>query len=181
MVCWPSERWEWAAWKRDSLPYYKAIAHESYIVRLWAAKAIGCLHSHVGTDPTTELLDWFRNLEAASPGAAGAFLEGAGWPYDAPIRDVERGYMRRWFLDCLRAGVAPQIPSVQPLEFYAHEYFCRDQEAIREMLRMGRIELAIETATEDSTAQGVLWDVLQEMAASTDPEVSLPIRSYLSR
>ena len=179
MTRWPSDRWEWAAWERDSVPYFKAIAHESYVVRMWAARAIGLLHTHVGTESTTELLDWIRNLEGTCPGVAGSFLCGASWPYDRPVSDVDCGYMRRWFLDCLRVGGNVDVPGIQTLEFYAHEYFRRDADAIREMLRMGRTALAIETATEDDSARGVLDEVLPEMAASDDPLVARSIRWYL--
>jgi hypothetical protein len=161
------------------VPYFKAIAHDSYVVRMWGARAIGLLHTHVGTERTTQLLDWIRNLESSSPGMAGSFLCGASWPYDAPVRDVDRGYMRQWFLDCLRVGGNVDVPGIQTLEFYAHEYFRRDADAIREILRMGRTALAIETATEDNSARGVLDEVLQEMAASDNPVVARRIRWYL--
>lgn len=179
MTHWPSDRWEWAAWERDSVPYFKAIAHESYVVRMWAARAIGLLHMHVGTESTTELLDWVRNLEGTSPGVAGSFLCGASWPYDRPVSDVDRGYMRQWFLDCLRVGGTVTVPHIQSLEFYAHEYFYRDADAIREMLRMGRTELAIQTVTKDDSARGVLDEVLQEMANSDNSAVARSIRWYL--
>ena len=179
MTRWPSDRWEWAAWERDSVPYFKAIAHESYVVRMWAARAIGLLHTHVGTESTTQLLDWIRNLESSSPGVAGSFLCGASWPHDRPVSDIDHNYMRQWFLDCLRVGGNVDLPGIQTLEFYAHEYFCRDADAIREILRMGRTALAIETATEDNSARGVLDEVLQEMAASDNPVVARRIRRYL--
>ena len=179
MTRWPSQRWDWAAWERDSVPYFKAITHESYVVRMWGARAIGLLHAHVGTESTTELMDWIRNLEGTGRGVAGSFLCGASWPYDRPVRDVDRGYMRQWFLDCLRVGGAVTSPGIQTLEFYAHEYFKRDADAIREMLQMGRVDLALETAMEDDTARGLLDDVLQEMAASDNPVVARTIRWYL--
>ena len=85
-----------------------------------------------------------------------------------------------WFLSTLRqSGREPDVPHIQSLEFYAHELFAFDAGAIRELLKMGRTELAVMTATEEPNAIPELLPLLDEMAASTDPAVSAAIREYL--
>ena len=66
------------------------------------------------------------------------------------------------------------------LEFYAHEWFARDADGIREFLKMGRSELAVMTATEDPGAIHELLPVLNEMLGSSDIRVTAAIRDYLA-
>lgn len=90
--------------------------------------------------------------------------------------------MRAWFLETLRTSrqPEPETPHLQTLEFYAHEFLSGDADAIRELLQMGRLELAVMTATEEPEAIDHLLPVLTEMAASEDPRVSAAIRKYLA-
>jgi hypothetical protein len=76
--------------------------------------------------------------------------------------------------------VEPHVPHIQTLEFYAHELFASDVNAIREFLKMGRRHLAVMTATEEPNAIPELLPVLTEMAASSDPALAAAIREYLS-
>jgi hypothetical protein len=90
--------------------------------------------------------------------------------------------MKRWFLDTLRRSRREtKIPHIQSLEFYAHEFFCSDGEAILGFLWMGRKELALLTATEEPTCISQLLPVLEQMAASGDADVERVIREYLRR
>ncbi|HEV8412519.1 MAG TPA: hypothetical protein VGQ49_02915 [Bryobacteraceae bacterium] len=87
---------------------------------------------------------------------------------------------RSWFLDTLRlAKPEPDIPHVLTIEFYAHEFFDLDEDAIREMLRMGRKYLAVMTATDRPEAIDRMMGVLSEMANSDDGNVARAIQEYL--
>jgi len=183
MFWWGEQRTQFADWQKASAPFYLAIGHESYVVRRWGAVALGTLHAALDETgragmPTQELLEWIGNLESRSPGISGAFLQGTGL-MDEPDR-VDDRFLRPWMLDVLRrGGPEPMVPGVQSLEFYAHEFFCGDPDAIRQMLAMGRRYLAVITATEEPGNIGRLREVLEEMAASDDREVALAIREYL--
>jgi len=129
------------------------------------------------------MLGMIQDFEKKSPGIAGAFLDGASWSIETRewasfSADVD---MEDWFLATLRqSGRETEAPHIQSLEFYAHELFAFNATAIRELLRMGRKELAVMTATEEPDAIPELLPVLNEMAASGDPAVSAAIREYLS-
>ncbi len=182
MSRWPDARWALADWDRDSALYFQALENDSYVVRGWAAKAIGRMFTVFRKRDSRELMEWFGDLEVKSPGVAGAFMCGAEWRYGGPLDALDRGFVRPWFLDVLRrSGKEPNVPHVQSLEFYAHEYFSHDADAIREMLKMGRNELAVMTATEDDAAMGTLREVLAEMAASDNPMLAQRIQRHLSR
>ena len=181
MYWWPDTRWALADWARDSAPYFQALEHGSYVVRVWAAKAIGRMHAGLRRRDSRELMEWFGALEARSPGVCGAFLHGAEWGFgDGPLDCLDEGFLRSWFLDALRSGgEEPMVPHVISLEFHAHEYFSYSEYGIREMLRMGRKRLALETATENPEAIEVLRELLEELAQSDDPQISRTIQTYL--
>ena len=178
---WPEERTGLADWERDSAPYFQALEHGSYAVRVSAAKAIGRMHAKLRKRDSRELMEWFGELEPRSPGVAGAFLHGAEWDLGDGQQDgLEESLLRRWFLDVLRrGGEEPSVPHVITLDFHAHEYFSCDAEAIREMLRMGRKKLALMTATEEPRAIERLRELLEELAHSDDPQISRTIQTYL--
>lgn len=184
MSVWPYGRWRLTDWDRASPDYIRCLKHESYVVRAWAAKALGqlclgCLE-HGKAVPFAQTMALILEQEQCAPGVAGAFLNGTGWncvPPEALPKDFD---YRSWFLEALRISRAePAVPHVVSLEFLAHEFFDLDPDAIREMLRMGRRYLAVMTATDLPEAIPILLPVLQEMAASSDPEVSAAITEYL--
>jgi len=188
MRSWPDERWELANWKRDSQVYLACTSHPSYVVRAWATKVLGCLYlncarfGRADTPTIAEMLAWVREQQLINPGITGAFLSGAGWSietedWSAFLKDFD---FRSWFLDTLRlAKTEPHVPHVQTIEFYAHEHFDLDEDAIREMLRMGRPSLAVMTATDRPEAIDRMMGVLQEMAKSDDANVARAIQEYL--
>lgn len=93
-----------------------------------------------------------QNREAIAPGIAGPFLNGANWSV-APEEWAQFGGdidMKSWFIETLRvSSVEPKVPHIQTLEFYAHELFAFDVDAVREFWKMGRCDLAVMTATEE--------------------------------
>ena len=66
------------AWECDSSPYFQALSHESYVVKLWAAKAIGQMHEKLPQVHSRVLREHFRDVEATCPGVAGAILKRGG-------------------------------------------------------------------------------------------------------
>ena len=185
---WPDERWDLADWQRDSQVYFTCSSHPSYVVRAWATMALGrlylnCVSSRkANTPPVAEILKWVQEQQVINPGIAGAFLNGSEWSMTSEdLSAFSNGFdFRSWFLDTLRsARPEPDVPHVIPIEFYAHEYFEFDEDAIREMLRMGRKHLAVMTATQAYEDIDRMAGVLQEMANSDDANVARAIQEYL--
>jgi hypothetical protein len=188
MYCWPDERWDLADWQRDSQVYFTCTSHPSYVVRAWAAMALGRLYLNCigarrsNTPSVAEILKWVQEQQLINPGIAGAFLNGTDWSMKSEdLSAFSNGFdFRSWFLDTLRlAKSEPDLPHIIPIEFYAHEYFELDEDAIREMLRMGRKRLAVMTATQAYEAIDRMAAVLQEMANSDDGNVARAIQEYL--
>ena len=188
MYWWPDERWDLADWQRDSQVYFTCTSHPSYVVRGWAAKVLGrvylgCARSHKNNTPSiAEMLTWVHEQQLVNPGIGGAFLNGTDWSMKSEdLSAFSNGFdFRSWFLDTLRsAKPEPDLPHIIPIEFYAHEYFELDEDAIREMLRMGRKRLAVMTATQAYEAIDRMAAVLQEMANSDDANVARAIQEYL--
>jgi len=188
MFHWPPDRWDLVDWERDSQVYFTCTSHPSYVVRAWAAMALGRLYlncvssQRANTPPVAEILTSVQEQQIINAGIAGAFLNGTGW--STPVEDLSAFSkdfdLRSWFLDTLRLGKPePDVPHVLNIEFYAHEYFDRDQDAIRQMLRMGRKYLAVMTATQCPEAIDQMAGVLQEMANSDDANVARAIQEYL--
>jgi hypothetical protein len=189
MYRWPPVRWQVVTWNEGGRPYRSLLTHESYLVRGAAAMVLGRMYVRLKTIcPTGDAPDLaialatMQEQEARTPGVAGPFLCGAGWSVEPQAWDLlAAGFdMNRWFLDTLRSSRREtEIPHIQSLEFYAHEFFYSDGEAILEFLRMGRKELALLTATEEPTCIPQLLPVLNQMAACGDAEVERTIREYL--
>jgi hypothetical protein len=190
MYWWPEERWMFANWERDSQPYLALLSHSSYLVRAAASKALGRLFYNLTTKasggcapPPPEILGMIHAYEVKTAGVAGPFLDGADWSCaETDWQRFSSGMdIKAWFIETLRQSDRERyVPDIQSLEFYAHEFFSRDADAIREFLKMGRKDLAILTATQDQAAISALLPVLKEMAASNDEDVSTAIRHYLS-
>ena len=185
---WPDERGDLADWQRDSQVYFTCTSHPSYVVRAWAAVALGRLYlncvssQRANTPPVAEILTWVQEQQIINAGIAGAFLNGTDWSMKAEdLSAFSKDFdLRSWFLDTLRlAKPELDLPHIITIEFYAHEYFDRDQDAIREMLRMGRKYLAVMTATQRYDAIDRMAGVLQEMANSDDANVARAIQEYL--
>ena len=188
MFWWPNERWDLADWRRDSQVYFTCASHPSYVVRAWVSKALGrfylkcAISQRANTPSLAEILTWVQEQQLIHPGIAGAFLNGAGWSIETEDWSAfSEGFdLRSWFLDILRLGKPePHVPHVLTIEFYAHEYFDLDEDAIREMLRMGRNYLAVMTATDRPEAIDRMMGVLEEMANSDDANVARAIQEYL--
>ncbi len=184
---WPEERWPFVKWNRDAEVYWAAMDHSSYIVRASAAHALGRLflgcmkNGSANVTPVNELMEKIGAVERKTPGIAGAFLQGSEWNSGRWSDFVGDFDMRRWMLDTLRDSKRERdAPGQQALEFYAHELFQSDPDAIRELLVMGRSTLAVWTATQDPAHIEKLREVLDTMASSENAEVAEAIQAYLS-
>ncbi|MEO5925393.1 MAG: hypothetical protein ABIR70_16350 [Bryobacteraceae bacterium] len=183
---WPEERWEFVDWPRDAMRYIPALSHASYLVRSSAARALGecymsCLNAgHRNIPSGGEILTEMGLRERGTAGIAGSFLHGAHWSWEQKKFSTDGFDVRGWFLDTLRnSEVERDTPGGQTLEFYAHELFAADPNAISAMLQMGRRNLAVMTATQDPSQVDTIRQVLETMARSRDPEVSQAIQKYL--
>jgi hypothetical protein len=186
MFWWPDERWAAVQWERDSQVYADFISHGSYVVRGAAAKALGELFwgcggsSAKGSPDIAKILQWLQSQEQEHPGVAGPFLHGSHWSCGELVERFPGFDFRAWILQTLRSsGAEPELPKMQSLEFYAHEYFCSDAEAIEEMLEMGRHGLAVLTVTEEPNNIELLQPVLDRMTRHDHPGVARAIRHYL--
>jgi hypothetical protein len=177
----PDERWTFALWPRESAPYLELMNHESYLVRAAAAGCLGQIYMQCAREKPSlaEIMEFIKQQEHRNAGVAGPFLMGAGWGLEWKI-GAEFDY-RSWLLETLRGSQRERfVPYDQSLEFYAHEFFYADAEAIEEFIAMGRKELAVMTATESPESIYELLPLLQKMAASEDQEISARIRVYLA-
>lgn len=135
---------------------YAALLDERHpVVRAWAAKNLGALYRVDAGIVATDLPDFFDmtqmlgGKEASRPGVLGAFIDGyddsamglyALASSEVMIRhslDV-RGFVLNIMTQC---PAEPYCPGVQSLEFYAHEYFDCDGDALMQLLRAGRRSL----------------------------------------
>jgi hypothetical protein len=186
MYWWPEERWSVVRWSRESQPYVELLNHGSYLVRAAAADCLGEVFRGCSMNPCAEaavpvasILEFIKQQEQKNAGVAGPFLMGAHWGMDWPD-GLDHDY-RSWFLDVLRTSERePDVPHEQSLEFYAHEFFSKDADAIEEFIGMGRKKLALMTATESPEAIYELLPLLQRLAASDDPMIARAIKAYLA-
>jgi hypothetical protein len=190
MFWWSKERWSVMKWDAASPPYMELLHHSSYLVRSAASSVLGRLFFGIQTEgdgrgapSLSQMLTIVQDLEVKTAGIAGPFLQGANWGIETDEWAEFGGDfdMKSWFIETLReSGRELHVPHLQTLEFYAHELFAFDANAIRAFLEMGRKGLAVMTATEEPSAIPELLPVLNEMAASNDPAVALAMREYLS-
>jgi hypothetical protein len=111
------------------------------------------------------MMQLIYNKELDRPGIAGAF-----W-------DVipQQGFdAKEWLLDILENSPEPEpyicyFPC--NLAFDAHERFSRDAGAIRRLIDMGRVGLALDAATDESCKVASLEPLLIELGNYDDPEI----------
>jgi|GEM_PF-3728793 len=144
-------------------------------IRACAAYKIGKFCSPVGRDRSSteelplmeEMMPLIRDKEVERPGIAGAFLWGAPAPRKSSL-------VGEWILDILENSSSPE-PYIKyfpcDLAFDAHERFSRDATAIRRLMQMGRVNIAIAAATEESEKIAVLEPLLVEMGNGAEPEI----------
>ena len=192
MDSWPQGRWRFLQWNSGAQTHLKSLEDPSYLVRAASANALGAMlrgcwieADGCGAPSLSEMLDFIQKQEQNRSGVAGPFLQGAGllddmteWLTEWPKRgDFD---MRAWLLETLRtSSKETDKPHFISLEFFAHELFCCDADAIEEMLSMGREYAAVLTATEQPKCIERLLPLLTKMSQSSNPRVADAIKEYL--
>lgn len=121
--------------------------------------------SVIGMPPIDEIIQLISNKEIERPGIAGAFWD------TLPSRSLDA---KEWLLDILANSPHPEpyIPYFPcNLAFDAHERFSHDPDAIRRLIDMGRVYIAIAAATDESRKIPALEPLLIEMGNHEDSEI----------
>jgi hypothetical protein len=147
--------------------YKKAIDHND-ITREWDRDPESDerdRQSGIEIPPLEVIMQLIRSKELERPGVAGAF-----W-HEIPKAEIDA---KEWLLDVL--AHSPELEPTLPyfpcsLAFDAHERFSRDAEAVRRLMEMGRVDVAIAAATDESDKIAALEPVLIELGYNHDPEV----------
>ena len=130
--------------------------------------------SVMGMLPLEEIIQLIRSKEIERPGIAGSF-----W-HIIPKNSLDA---KEWLLDILanssqREPYIPYFPC--NLAFDAHERFSRDADAIRRLIDMGRVNIAIAAATDESCKIPALEPLLIEMGNYDEPEIIRLASWYLA-
>lgn len=120
-----------------------------------------------GIPPIAEMMELIRQKELERPGVAGVF------GHECPKDDLSLDY-GAWILDILENSPSPE-PYIKyfpcNLAFDAHERFSRDADAIRRLMQMGRVYIAVAAATDERHKIAALEPLLIEMGDNEDPEI----------
>jgi hypothetical protein len=123
--------------------------------------------SIVGLPALVDMMQLIRSKEIEKPGIAAAWLTGS----KIGLTNIDVG---EWILDLLENSPTPEpyIPDFPcNLAFYAHELFSQNCHAIRRLMNMGRLDIAIHAATDESCKIESLEPLLIEMGNYDDLEV----------
>lgn len=116
----------------------------------------------IGIPPLEVMMQLIYNKEIDRPGIAGAFWN------KIPKKSFDA---KEWLLNILENSSEPE-PSIYyfpcDLAFDAHERFSRDTDAIRRLIDMGRVELALAAATDKSYKIPALEPLLIELGNYDD-------------
>ncbi len=121
--------------------------------------------SVIGMPPIEDIIELIRSKEIERPGVAGSFWH---------VMPKESFDAKEWLLDILANSPHPEpyIPYFPcNLAFDAHERFSHDSDAIRRLINMGRIDIAIAAATDESRKIPALEPLLIEMGNYEDSEI----------
>jgi hypothetical protein len=172
-------------WQEIGTELIAALDHDDLTVRACAAYQIGQLYlsSQLNEDdepeqieikqkigaslpPITEMIELISQKEIERPGIAAAF--------GPPNLGVDDFNYKDWILDILEKSPHPEPYIVYfpcNLTFYAHEIFSKDPEAIRRLMNMGRVGIAIAAATDEHYQIPELEPLLIEMGYDKDLEI----------
>lgn len=157
--------------------------HHSNHVRSCAANRFGRQGLAYGEnddvmDPA--IIDKLTAKELERPGLAGPFWSGCGFfgDHDGFGRDPVA-----WMLDIIerRSGPEPGDMDFNGIDFHIHELAAGNPEAIGRLVRAGRAELALMTATEIRDAVPAVAPVLRELAGWPDPHIAWGAQAHLAR
>lgn len=173
-------------WKEAGAKLIAALDHSDLTIRASAAYQIGTFYTRTqqhswdnhedlqikqqiaeGIPPIEAMMELMREKELQRPGVAGAFI------FSSPKSDFNVNY-GAWLLDILENSPSPE-PYIKyfpcNLAFDAHERFSQDANAIRRLMQMGRIDIAIAAATDENYKIAALEPLLIEMGYNKESEI----------
>jgi hypothetical protein len=163
-------------WKSASPHLTDLLDHSSIQVRACAAVALGELITgdsieHAGLG---ELLRDIHDKEIERPGIAGPFYGVICYHLDEFPGDGQ-ALIKSWMLSILESRKVPEPPFLgfhfNGIDFHAHELFAGDPDGIRELMRVGRTDIAVAAAGDTNGLVEGMEDVLIELGNSNDAEV----------
>ena len=188
------EEKDWNYCFRNLVPL---LDHQNYLKRAEGAKKLGQYYCNLSgslrnAPPLVDSLNLIAEKEVVQRGVAGAFVNGLdksclglGCLHADYKNDLEKYKFdpRVWVLDILRHSKGEELytPNAQSFDFYVHEYFDSNPEAINELIDMGREELALDAATEPDTKVPNMQVVLKRLVKSKNNFVAESAKEYLKR
>jgi hypothetical protein len=150
--------------------------HSSLQVRACAAATLGELITgeiveHAGLG---ELMRVIHDREIERPGIAGPFYGVICYHLDE-LPAGGRASVKAWMLSILENRKAPEPPLLglhfNGIDFHAHELFAGDPDGVRELIGVGRTDIAVAAATGTNEFIEGMEDVLIELGNSNDAEI----------
>ncbi|MBH8564005.1 hypothetical protein I8748_17745 [Nostoc sp. CENA67] len=174
-------------WTEAGTKLITALDHPDLTIRASAAYQIGKFYTRIqqnswddqqdlqikqqiaeGIPAIEEIMVLIRQKELENPGVAGAF------GFSCPKDNINLDY-GAWVLDILENSPSPE-PYIKyfpcHLGFDAHERFSRDANAIRRLIQIGRVDIAIAAATDENYKIAALEPLLIEMGYKEEPEIA---------
>jgi hypothetical protein len=162
-----------STWQENGITLIELLDRADLNIRACAAYQIGKFYRQatcnkgevVGIPPLETMMQLIGNKELERPGVACGF-----WDV-IPKESIDA---KEWLLNILE-----NLPEPEPyvsyfpcnLTFDAHERFSRDADAIRRLIDMGRVPLALAAATDEPCQIAALKPLLIEMGNYDDPEM----------
>lgn len=163
-------------WETASPHLINLLDHSSVQVRACAAAALGRLIMGDSTKHATlgALLRDIHDREIERPGLAGPFYEAIYHHLDELPGDG-RASIKAWMLSILENRKAPEPPLLgfhfNGIDFHAHELFAGDPEGVRELIRIGRNDIAVAAAGDKNEIIEGMKEVLIELGNSDAAEI----------
>jgi hypothetical protein len=139
--------------------------HADLNIRACAADQIGKFCHRASVDQA-EMMQLIRSKEIERPGVAGAFWD------EIPKTGFDA---KEWLLDILENSPEPEpyIPYFPcNLAFDAHERFSRDADAIRRLIDMNQVSIALAAATDETERIDAIAPLLIELGNYDAPEMT---------
>jgi hypothetical protein len=149
--------------------------HASDYVRACAAKRLADVDG--GCMDAAAVFALIRQTELARPGVAGPFW--SAWQFHAEHAPVEPV---AWMMDIIenRAGPEPLGMPFNGIDFHLHEIADRSPETVLRLLKVGRTDIAIETATEARRAVAGMEEALLLLADDADGSIRRRAQMHLA-
>ena len=178
------------SWQYCKINFLPLLDKKHIMVRAGAARNLGRFYYYSSEDEIKkapslpEILEILKQKEIENAGVVGPFIDGLDYcgisTLLAETIKKENFDLTNWILDVLKKSkTEPYFPNAQPLWFYAHEYFCYIPEAVEELIKMGREELAIYSATDHPGKIEGMEPVLLKLTKSKNEDWSNWAKSHL--